>query len=72
MTAEAAVAVTVTEVEPASSPTLDGFNDSVTDDTARSSSLSVSVAPLTLNPDALPDTEIVSFPRPTCPAPASE
>ena len=34
----------------------------MSDEAPRSSSLSVSVAPLTLNPDALPETEIVSLP----------
>ena len=63
-TAASAVAVTVTDVDPASSLTLDGFTDSVTDvaDGARSSSVSVNVVPLTLRPEALPDTEIVSSP----------
>ena len=56
------VAVTVTVVEPAPSATLSGLTLSVTFSDAESSSVSSSVAGITVKPVAVPFTLRVSFP----------
>ena len=55
-----AVAVTVTDVAESPSPTLVGFTDRPI--ASVSSSVSVTLVPVTVSPVALPDTEMVSLP----------
>ena len=61
VTDDVAVAVTVTDVAGDCSPTLDGEAESVTPG-ALSSSVKVTVVPVTERPVALPATPMVSLP----------